>query len=83
MTKKAKLYIKRIFLLIFAFALEGVLGFLLIDGIANHDLAESKVIILIIVLILLSLHDNKSNFNNSFDAFDTACASCTFVCRYL
>ena len=53
MTKKAKLYIKRIFLLIFAFALEGVLGFLLIDGIANHDLAESKVIILIIVLMLL------------------------------
>ena len=53
MTNKTKLYIKRIFLLIFAFLLEGILGFLLINGIANHDLAKSKVIVLIVVLMLL------------------------------
>ena len=43
---------KRILVLIFSFLLEGVLAFLLINGIAHHDLAESKVIILIIVLML-------------------------------
>ena len=53
MTKKTKLYIKRTVLLIFAFLLEGILGFLLINGIANHDLAKSKIIILIIILMLL------------------------------
>ena len=53
MTKKAKLYIKRTLLLIFAFLLEGILGFLLINGIANYDLAKSKLIVLIIFLMLL------------------------------
>ena len=53
MTKKTKLYIKRTVLLIFAFLLEGILGFLLINGIANHDLAKSKIIILIIILIIV------------------------------
>ena len=52
-TKKAKLYIKRAILLVLAFALEGMLGFLLINGIANHDLAKSKVIVLIVILMLL------------------------------
>ena len=52
-TKKAKLYIKRAILLVLAFTLEGLLGFLLINGIANYDLAESKVIILIIILMLM------------------------------
>ena len=53
MTKKTKLNIKRTFLLIFAFLLEGLLAFLLINGIVNHNLAESKIIILIIVFMLL------------------------------
>ena len=53
MSKKTKLYAKRTFLLIFAFLLEGFLGFLLINGIANHDLAKSKIIIFIIFLMLL------------------------------
>jgi len=53
MTKKTKLNIKRTFLLIFAFLLEGILGFLLINGITNHNLAESKIIIFIILLMLL------------------------------
>ena len=52
-TKKAKLYIKRAILLVLAFALEGLLGFLLINGIANNDLAKSKVIVLIVILMLL------------------------------
>jgi hypothetical protein len=52
-TKKAKLYIKRAILLVLAFALEGMLGFLLINGIANHDLAKLKVIVLIVILMLL------------------------------
>ena len=53
MSKKTKLYVKRTFLLIFAFLLEGVLGFLLINGIANHNLAQSKIIIFVIFLMLL------------------------------
>ena len=53
MTNKTKLNIKRTILLIVSFILIGGLGFLLIDGIANHDLAESKVIVLIVVLMLL------------------------------
>ena len=53
MKTKTKLNIKRAFLLIFSFLLEGILGFLLINGIANHNLAESKIIIFIILLMLL------------------------------
>ena len=53
MKKKTKLYIKRTILLIFSFLLEGILGFLLINGIANHNLAESKIVIFIILFMLL------------------------------
>ena len=53
MSKKKGFYIKRILLLIFSFLLEGILAVLLINGIANHDLAKSKVIILIVILMLL------------------------------
>ena len=53
MTNNRKFYIKRILLLIFSFLLEGVLAILLVNGIANYDLAKSKVIILIIFLMLL------------------------------
>ena len=53
MISKTKLFIKRLLLLIFAFLVEGGLGFLLINGIVNHDLQESNIIILIIVLMLM------------------------------
>ena len=53
MKKKTKLYIKRTLLLIFSFLLEGLLGFLLINGIINYNLAESKIIVFIILLLLL------------------------------
>ena len=53
MSKKTNLYVKRTFLLIFAFLLEGILGFLLINGIANHNLAQSKIIMFVIFLMLL------------------------------
>ena len=53
MKQKTKLYIKRTLLLIFSFLLEGILGFLLINGIINYNLAESKIIIFIILLMLL------------------------------
>ena len=53
MISKTKLFIKRTILLIFAFLVEGLLGFLLINGIINHDLQESKIIILIIILMLM------------------------------
>ena len=55
MISKTKLFIKRTILLIFAFLVEGLLGFLLINGIINHDLQESKIIILIIILMLVLL----------------------------
>ena len=53
MSKKKGLYIKRTLLLIFSLLLEGILAALLINGISNHDLAKSKVIILIVILMLL------------------------------
>ncbi|MBO7302986.1 MAG: hypothetical protein J6U68_02240, partial [Clostridia bacterium] len=53
MSKKTKFYIKRILILIFALLLEGLLGFLLINGIENKNLAQSKVVILIVVLMLM------------------------------
>ena len=53
MSKKTKTYVLRTFLLIFAFFLEGILAFLLINGIINHNLAESKIIMLIIFIMLM------------------------------
>ena len=53
MTKNVKRNIKRVILLIVSLALEGILAFMLIGGIANHGLAESKVITLIIILMLM------------------------------
>ena len=38
-----KTVVKRIILLVVAFVLEGVLGALLINGIENHNLANSKI----------------------------------------
>ena len=52
MSNKINFRAKRILLLIFSFLLEGVLAILLINGIANYNLAESKVIIPIIILML-------------------------------
>ena len=53
MSRKVKTVIKRIILLIVAFGLEGFLAFLLINGIENNDLANSKIIILIMALMLM------------------------------
>ena len=53
MTKKTKNNIKKVLILILAFLLEGILAFLLISGISENDLAESKIIVLIIILMLL------------------------------
>ena len=53
MKRTIKTIIKRIILLIVALVLEGGLAFLLINGIENHDLANSKVIILIMALMLM------------------------------
>ncbi len=53
MTKNVKRNIKRVILLIVSLALEGILAFMLISGIANYGLAESKVITLIIILMLM------------------------------
>ena len=53
MSNNRKFYTKRILLLIFSFLLEGILAVLLVNGIANYDLAKSKVIVLIIFLMLL------------------------------
>ena len=53
MTKKTKNNIKKVLILILAFLLEGILAFLLISGISENNLAESKIIVLIIILMLL------------------------------
>ena len=53
MTKNIKRNIKRIILLVVSLALEGILAFMLIGGITERGLAESKVITLIIILMLM------------------------------